>query len=85
MWQDYVMAGVGLAFGYSLIPQVYRICKLKTASQFSWQTSVITAIGLWVFGATMLTLEMYFTACANIVTATCWTLIVLAKIRYRGK
>lgn len=84
MWQDYVMALTSIAFGYSLIPQIYRIWKLKSASQFSWQTAVITAIGLWVFGFTLLTLKMYVTAATNVVTATCWTLIVLAKIRYKN-
>lgn len=81
MWQDYVIAIVGLLFSYSLIPQIIKIFKdPKLVSGFSWQTVVITTVGLLILSICMFTLTCYLSAFTNLITCLCWAIILVEKI-----
>ena len=82
IWQDVIMTGCSIIFSYALIPQVYRIFKLKKADQFSWQMIIPTVIALTIFNITSFTLGLYLTSAFGISTVACWILIGIGKFKY---
>lgn len=83
MVQDKIIAIVTFLFSYSLVPQVWRVYKMKQASQFSWQTVGITSAGLWVYAVVFFSMGMYYSAAMEVVAASCWTALLVAKVLFK--
>ena len=75
-WQDIAFTIISIAFCYSLIPQIVYNTQLHCVN-LSWQTVIISAIGLYASAFCFLTLKFYFT---TIFSATCWLVMVIQKI-----
>jgi len=82
IWQDYVVAITTILFGYALIPQVYYGFKKKKTT-ITIQTSTITFLGLYTLAVTFLTLGLYFSTFANLITGTLWAILLIQKLIYR--
>ena len=61
VWQDYLLSGVTVAFGYALVPQIIKGFKEKRAN-ITIQTSAISTVGLGISVATVYTLDLKLTA-----------------------
>ena len=82
--QDLILSICAIAFSYALIPQVILVYKLRAADQLSWQTVIVTSVGIWIMTITFFSMKLYFTAIADMFAAICWTLLLVAKILYGG-
>jgi uncharacterized membrane protein len=81
--QDIIISIVAVLFSYSLIPTIIKISKnLYVANSFSWQTVIITTIGMFVIAFSMLSLGLLFSFIMNLITAICWLIILILKIIY---
>ena len=74
IWQDLVFAGGASLFSIALIPTIRSNEKPPLA------TTVPTALALFVFSATSLTLDLFFTAVTQVISAC--LLSVLAVQQY---
>jgi len=83
IWQDIAFTCCSIAFSYGLIPQLINILKTKKCDQFSWHLVIPTTIGLWVYIGVCYSLSLYLSATIAIITALCWTIILIVKIKYR--
>jgi len=81
MWQDKLLTVAALGFVYSLIPQII-LNHQQSCVMMSWQTIIITSVGLYVFAICFFTLKLRFTAITNMFTAICWTIILIQKVIY---
>ena len=66
----------------SLIPQLVLVFKKRNADQISWVTALMTATSLWVMTFVFLSMKYWFTSCAEMAQAICWTLLLAAKIKF---
>ncbi|MHA1111333.1 MAG: hypothetical protein ACTSRE_09540 [Promethearchaeota archaeon] len=85
VWQDIVLALVNLGFVITLIPQVVKVIKTKSAGDFAWTSTIFYWIGLYAIGGIFLTLEFYLTSIPYFITGTLWGIIVILKKRYNKK
>lgn len=81
MWQDIVMSCVSVAFAYALVPQVIYSWKRKSV-ELSWQTLIITTIGICIMCVCFLTLGLYFTTVTNGTCGLLWITLLTMKIKY---
>ncbi len=84
MIQDYLMTIVGIMFSYSLIPQILRCIKLKSAKELSWNFLIITFIGMVIVSVCILTMKCYFTFVVDIITSIFYMILIILKIKYTG-
>jgi uncharacterized protein with PQ loop repeat len=70
MWQDIIMSTVGIIFAVVLIPQAIDCYKKKC--RMNVVSCSITTIGLVIIAVCMFTLDAYYTAVMNIITACVW-------------
>lgn len=70
MWQDIILTVGGFVFALLLIP----ILKDSDAT-VPRITSIPTAITLFIFSITYITLDLYYSAFTNSITALCWVCI----------
>ena len=82
MWQDYIITLSVLAFSYALIPQIYKGFK-KKKGYITVQTSLITAIGMYLLTYTYFTLELYFSTIMVFITGTLWFILFIQRIVYK--
>jgi len=82
VWQDYIITIATILFGYALLPQVYHNFKIKKTT-ITVQTSTITFLGLYTLSIMFLTLNLYFSAAANLITGTLWAVLLMQKLIYR--
>ena len=80
-WQDKVLACVTVGFIYSMLPQIFLNHQLQIVA-ISWQTIIITSIGLYIISFCMFTMKVYLFSIANMLTAILWTIILIQKIIY---
>jgi len=80
-WQDIVLSVVSISFTYSLIPQIIYSVK-KQSVDISWQTLIITSIGLLVMAVTLGTINLNLTAITTWITSFCWFILLFIKIEY---
>lgn len=74
MWQDYVISGIGLAFGFMLIPQIGSSWYGRHVNRWS---AGLTASGLLVMGVCFWTLGLWLSALAEVITASSWTVLFI--------
>ncbi len=83
-WQDLLLTIVSIGFVYSLIPQIFLNFKIKQI-QFSWQTIIITTVGIYVSAICNFSLDLHFTGITNLITGTCWLTLGIQKIFFERK
>jgi len=84
MWQDYTFTGCAILFGYSLIPQIYRFYKKKSASQISWQYLILQSIATIIAVVTTCSLSFYITSVINSTQLFALAFIGIQKYIYKG-
>lgn len=60
MWQDFVLTGINLLFGFMLLPQLKDVIKNK--HYLNLYTCGFTFTGLCICNVTMVTLELWLSA-----------------------
>ena len=76
IWQDIVFTLGGFAFGIALLPA------LRAAEKPPLLTSTLTAGILYLYSATMVSLDLRAGAVATVVTALMWTGLAIQKLRH---
>ncbi|MEO8785019.1 MAG: hypothetical protein ABI221_01715 [Candidatus Saccharimonadales bacterium] len=74
-WQDIVFTIGSLVFTVALWPSI------RSKHKPALHTSVITASVLFVFAITYLSLSLYFSAFATLLTTIAWTVLAVQKYR----
>ena len=78
-WQDIVLSIASFIFIYSLVPQI--IMQFNTGIVgITFQTSILTSIGLFMIVISMFSLKLYFSTITNLINMFLWIIIVLQKI-----
>jgi hypothetical protein len=70
-------------FAVSLIPQLMLVYRKKHADQISLATALMTSIFLWIMTVVFLSMQFWYTFAAELLQSICWTLLLMAKIRFR--
>jgi len=84
-WQDLIIGIVCFIFAIVLVPQIYRVFKLKEVKNLSWITLIITPIGSATIAVVFLLMKCYISALNNFLIAGCWFLILVGKIIFGGR
>jgi len=82
MWQDIVIALVGLSFGLMLFPQLRDVIRGKSVNIY---TAGLTTAGLYVLALTFFTLEMWITVIAETFAGTVWFLLFFFSVINKRK
>ena len=82
VWQDFVLAGLNVIFGYSLIPQVYHGFK-KRKKFIVLQTALLTTGALYTQTAVWFTLKLLVAGFVSGFIAFLWTLLTIQSIIYK--
>jgi hypothetical protein len=82
MWQDTVIALVGLSFGFMLLPQVRDCIRGKSVNVY---TAGLTTVGLYILAITFFTLDMWITVIAEIFSGSVWLLLFLFSVINKRK
>jgi len=85
MWQDYVFTICGIIFSYSIIPQIIKNFKLKTAKGISWQLIGSQCIGVLLSFTVLFSLKLYLSATFSFMQVLCWLVVVIQKVYYKRK
>ena len=81
IWQDLVVGLCSIILGYAIVPEVYSNYKNKKPS-VTYQTSFITFVGLYVLSFTFFSMNLYFGAFVDFLTATLWLALFIQRIVY---
>ena len=82
MWQDVVIAVIGLAFGFMLLPQLRDVINGKSINIL---TAGLTTTGLYIMAVTFYTLDMWITVVAEIFSGTVWLSLFVLSIKNKRK
>ena len=82
LWQDIVIALVGLSFGFMLLPQLKDVIHGKTLNVL---TAGLTTIGLYILAFTFYTLDLWITVFAELFSATVWLLLFIFSMKNNRK
>ena len=82
MWQDIVIALVGLSFGLMLFPQLRDVINGKSVNIY---TAGLTTAGLYVLALTFFTLDMWITVIAETFAGTVWFLLFFFSVINKRK
>lgn len=75
MWQDFVILIGSLVFLIALLPSIFSKNKPDKL------TSISTAIVLYVYFGTYITLDLYFSSTVVLATATAWLVLFFQAIK----
>jgi hypothetical protein len=81
MWQDYVMSGTAVLFGYSLVPQVTYGFKTRKRT-VTRQTGVMTTLGIATLAYTEHSLGLTFAPVMSAITAGLWGTLTYQSFAY---
>lgn len=81
MIQDILLTICGILLSTSLLPQIIKIIKTKSAKDFSFFTALITSNILSFQAMIFITLELFFSAIMLFITAGAWYIILYYKIK----
>ena len=84
MWQDKVMSLASVLFAYALIPQIFHSIKNKYVD-IKLQTIIITTIGLVLLIISTGTLNFIYATVVNLITFSCWSILLILKLKYGEK
>jgi len=78
MWQDLVLAAVGFAFGFTLIPQV--LDSIKRKRYVNYYTAFFTILGLSIIAIVHVTLNLWFSALSIVITCSMWFVLLIYSL-----
>jgi hypothetical protein len=81
--RDMILSICTGVFAVSLIPQLVLVYRKKHADQISLATALMTSIFLWIMTFVFLSMQFWYTFVAELLQSVCWTLLLVAKIRFR--
>ena len=79
MWQDVTILGIGLVFGFLLIPQIIDLNKDKTS--LNVVSCVATTIALAVLGFVYSTLGLWLAVIGDATTTIAWLVLTILSVR----
>lgn len=79
MWQDVTILGIGLVFGFLLIPQIIDLHKNKTALNIV--SCVATTAALAVLGFVYATLGLWLAVIGEAITTIAWLILTVLSVR----
>jgi len=79
MWQDVTILGIGLIFGFLLIPQIIDLHRNKTALNIV--SCVATTSALAVLGFVYATLGLWLAVIGEAITTIAWLILTALSIR----
>ena len=82
MWQDIVIAVVGLLFGFILLPLLRDVWHGESINVY---TAGLTTIGLYVMAATFFTMNFWVSFIAEIFSGTIWLLLFILSIMHKKR
>jgi hypothetical protein len=83
IWQDGVIAIVSLLFGFVMLPQFMDVWRGKTI--LNVYTAGFTTIGLFVMGATFITLDLWISVVSEAFSGVIWLLLFILSFRNKKK
>ena len=83
IWQDIVIAAVSLLFGFVMLPQFMDVWHGKTI--LNTYTSGLTAIGLFIMGATFITLNLWISVFSEFFSGVIWSLLFILSVRNKKR
>ncbi len=78
IWQDIVIAAVGIAFGFILLPQLRDVINGQIINLY---TGALTTAGLYILAVTFATLNLWITVFAELFVGTVWLLLFVFSYR----
>lgn len=82
MWQDYVIAVVGLLFGFMMFPQIRDSLKGKTVNAVS---AGLTMLGLFVLGFTFASLDLWLSVASEFFSGGTWLVLFVLSVKENRK
>ena len=82
IWQDIVIAICTIGFSYALIPQILLHFRMERV-ELTWQTIIITSVGMLVVMICMFSLKLWFTTAMNFLAMLLWITFGVQKIIYK--
>lgn len=83
MWQDLVIAAVSLLFGFVMLPQFMDVWRGKTV--LNLYTAGLTTVGLFIMGATFITLDLWISVVSECFSGVIWLLLFILSYRNRKR
>ena len=83
IWQDIVIASVSLLCGFVMLPQFMDVWHGKTI--LNTYTAGLTAIGLFIMGATFITLDLWISVVSEFFSGVIWLLLFILSVRNKKK
>jgi len=80
MWQDVVIAVVGILFGFILLPLLRDVWNGESINIF---TAGLTTVGLYIIAVAFFTLQLWVSVIAEIFSGTIWLLLFILSIKHR--
>ena len=82
MWQDIVIAVVGLLFGFILLPLLRDVWHGKSINVY---TAGLTTIGLFIMAVTFFTMRFWITFAAEVFSGTIWFLLFVLSVKHKKR
>ena len=82
MWQDIVIAVVGLLFGFILLPLLLDVWRGDSTNIY---TAGLTTIGLYILAATFFTMRYWLSFTADLFSGTIWFLLFIFSILHKKR
>jgi len=82
MWQDIVIAIVGLLFGFILLPLLRDVWRGDSTNIY---TAGLTTIGLYILAATFFTMRYWLSCTADLFSGTIWLLLFIFSILHKKR
>ena len=80
IWQDLVIAVVGILFGFILLPQLKDVWK---GGSLNLYTAGLTTIGLYILAATFVTMGFWISVIADLFSGTIWLLLFILSVSHK--
>lgn len=81
-WQDITLTIANLGFAYGLIALVIQGFKTKKGN-INFQTSIITAVGLFIMAITFFSLNLIFSTIVTTISGILWVILIFQRIIYK--
>jgi len=82
MWQDVVIAVVGLLFGFILLPLLRDVWRGDSTNIY---TAGLTTIGLYILAATFFTMDYWLSFTADLFSGTIWLLLFILSVMHKRR
>ena len=82
MWQDFVIAVVGLLFGFILLPLLRDVWRGESINVY---TAGLTTLGLYVMAAAFFTMNFWVSFIAEVFSGTIWLLLFVLSVKHKKR